>query len=182
MSPSSVVLSADPGLISPDFRASERTGADPRAGRRSRGTWRAARRSADPDRISGASASRAAGDRWIRRLRVGCAGGTAAGALAAVRSSCRAQGRGSPTRGADRIPRSCTRTRGVDVDGRRRGPGTGGGADGTACRPLSRAAAAARTDAFTTAELFGRWLPSVEELPEARKVRWSLDVDPLELF
>jgi primosomal protein N' (replication factor Y) len=30
--------------------------------------------------------------------------------------------------------------------------------------------------------LFGRWLPAVEELPEARKVRWSLDVDPLELF
>jgi primosomal protein N' (replication factor Y) len=30
--------------------------------------------------------------------------------------------------------------------------------------------------------LFTRWLPVVEELPEARKVRWSLDVDPLELF
>ncbi len=30
--------------------------------------------------------------------------------------------------------------------------------------------------------LFARWLPTVEELPEARKVRWSLDVDPLELF
>jgi primosomal protein N' (replication factor Y) len=30
--------------------------------------------------------------------------------------------------------------------------------------------------------LFSRWLPAVEELPEARKVRWSLDVDPLELF
>jgi len=30
--------------------------------------------------------------------------------------------------------------------------------------------------------LFARWLPAVEELPEARKVRWSLDVDPLELF
>ncbi len=30
--------------------------------------------------------------------------------------------------------------------------------------------------------LFSRWLPLVEELPEARKVRWSLDVDPLELF
>jgi primosomal protein N' (replication factor Y) len=30
--------------------------------------------------------------------------------------------------------------------------------------------------------LLARWLPAVEELPEARKVRWSLDVDPLELF
>ena len=30
--------------------------------------------------------------------------------------------------------------------------------------------------------LFMRWLPAVENLPEARKVRWSLDVDPLELF
>ena len=26
------------------------------------------------------------------------------------------------------------------------------------------------------------WLPEVEALPEARKVRWALDVDPLELF
>ncbi len=26
------------------------------------------------------------------------------------------------------------------------------------------------------------WLPAVEALPEARKVRWALDVDPLELF
>jgi primosomal protein N' (replication factor Y) (superfamily II helicase) len=30
--------------------------------------------------------------------------------------------------------------------------------------------------------LFARWVPAVEDLPEARKVRWSLDVDPLELF
>ncbi len=30
--------------------------------------------------------------------------------------------------------------------------------------------------------LFARWLPQVEDLPAARKVRWSLDVDPLELF
>ena len=30
--------------------------------------------------------------------------------------------------------------------------------------------------------LFSRWLPLVEDLPDARKVRWSLDVDPLELF
>ena len=30
--------------------------------------------------------------------------------------------------------------------------------------------------------LFARWLCVVEKMPEARKVRWSLDVDPLELF
>ncbi len=26
------------------------------------------------------------------------------------------------------------------------------------------------------------WLGKVRELPEARKVRWSIDVDPMELF
>ena len=26
------------------------------------------------------------------------------------------------------------------------------------------------------------WLPQVEQLPGARALRWSLDVDPLELF
>ena len=26
------------------------------------------------------------------------------------------------------------------------------------------------------------WLPHVEALPEARRVRWSIDVDPIELF
>ena len=26
------------------------------------------------------------------------------------------------------------------------------------------------------------WLPSIEVLPEARRVRWSIDVDPSELF
>jgi primosomal protein N' (replication factor Y) len=30
--------------------------------------------------------------------------------------------------------------------------------------------------------LLARALPALETLPEARKVRWSLDVDPLELF
>jgi primosomal protein N' (replication factor Y) len=27
-----------------------------------------------------------------------------------------------------------------------------------------------------------RWVPAVEALPEVRRVRWALDVDPLELF
>jgi primosomal protein N' (replication factor Y) (superfamily II helicase) len=26
------------------------------------------------------------------------------------------------------------------------------------------------------------WLPQLEQLPSARKVRWALDVDPIELF
>ena len=30
--------------------------------------------------------------------------------------------------------------------------------------------------------LLAGWLPAIEALPEARRVRWSIDVDPLELF
>jgi primosomal protein N' (replication factor Y) len=30
--------------------------------------------------------------------------------------------------------------------------------------------------------LLADWLPAIDALPEARKVRWSIDVDPLELF
>jgi primosomal protein N' (replication factor Y) len=30
--------------------------------------------------------------------------------------------------------------------------------------------------------LLERWIPVLEALPEARRVRWALDVDPLELF
>ena len=26
------------------------------------------------------------------------------------------------------------------------------------------------------------WLPLLEQLPEAKRVRWSIDVDPIELF
>jgi primosomal protein N' (replication factor Y) len=29
--------------------------------------------------------------------------------------------------------------------------------------------------------LLDAWLPRVENLPEARRVRWSIDVDPLEV-
>jgi primosomal protein N' (replication factor Y) len=31
-------------------------------------------------------------------------------------------------------------------------------------------------------EFLGRWLPQVEQLRSAQRVRWALDVDPLELF
>ena len=30
--------------------------------------------------------------------------------------------------------------------------------------------------------LLAVWVPAVEALPEARRVRWSIDVDPVELF
>ena len=31
-------------------------------------------------------------------------------------------------------------------------------------------------------EFLDTWLAQVEQLPSARRVRWSLDVDPIELF
>jgi primosomal protein N' (replication factor Y) len=31
-------------------------------------------------------------------------------------------------------------------------------------------------------EFLDRWLPEIEQLPSARRVRWALDVDPIELF
>ena len=60
---------------------------------------------------------------------------------------------------------------------------------GPAAAPMERRAGHYRAQLLLHApthsplqRLFGQWLPAVEELPEARKVRWSLDVDPLELF
>ena len=60
---------------------------------------------------------------------------------------------------------------------------------GPAAAPMERRAGHYRAQLLLHApthsplqRLFGRWLPTVEELPEARRVRWSLDVDPLELF
>jgi primosomal protein N' (replication factor Y) len=60
---------------------------------------------------------------------------------------------------------------------------------GPAAAPMERRAGHYRAQLLLHAathsplqRLFSRWLPAIEELPEARKVRWSLDVDPLELF
>jgi primosomal protein N' (replication factor Y) len=60
---------------------------------------------------------------------------------------------------------------------------------GPAAAPMERRAGHYRAQLLLHApthsplqRLFGHWLPAVEDLPEARKVRWSLDVDPLELF
>ena len=60
---------------------------------------------------------------------------------------------------------------------------------GPATAPMERRAGLHRAQLLLHApshsplqRLLARWIPAVEELPEARKVRWSLDVDPLELF
>jgi len=60
---------------------------------------------------------------------------------------------------------------------------------GPASAPMERRAGLYRAQLLLHApthsplqRLLARWLPVVEELPETRRVRWSLDVDPLELF
>ena len=60
---------------------------------------------------------------------------------------------------------------------------------GPATAPMERRAGLFRAQLLLHAathsplqRLLARWLPVVEDLPQARKVRWSLDVDPLELF
>jgi len=60
---------------------------------------------------------------------------------------------------------------------------------GPATAPMERRAGVHRAQLLLHApshsplqRLLARWIPTVEELPEARKVRWSIDVDPLELF
>ncbi len=60
---------------------------------------------------------------------------------------------------------------------------------GPAAAPMERRAGHYRAQLLLHAEshtplqrLFARWLPAIEDLPAARTVRWSLDVDPLELF
>ncbi len=60
---------------------------------------------------------------------------------------------------------------------------------GPATAPMERRAGLYRAQLLLHApshsplqRLLARWLTAVEDLPEARKVRWSLDVDPLELF
>ena len=60
---------------------------------------------------------------------------------------------------------------------------------GPAAAPMERRAGHYRAQLLLHAashsplqRLLASWLPAVEGLPEARKVRWSIDVDPLELF
>jgi len=60
---------------------------------------------------------------------------------------------------------------------------------GPASAPMERRAGLYRAQLLVEASshsplqrLLAHWLPVVEALPEARRVRWSVDVDPLELF
>jgi len=60
---------------------------------------------------------------------------------------------------------------------------------GPAAAPMERRAGHYRAQLLLHARshgplqrLLSRWLPEVEAMPEARRVRWSIDVDPLELF
>ncbi|MGB5103540.1 MAG: primosomal protein N' [Steroidobacteraceae bacterium] len=60
---------------------------------------------------------------------------------------------------------------------------------GPAAAPMERRAGHFRAQLLLHApthsplqRLLSAWLPEVEALPQARKVRWSIDVDPLELF
>jgi primosomal protein N' (replication factor Y) len=60
---------------------------------------------------------------------------------------------------------------------------------GPATAPMERRAGLYRAQLLLEApthsplqRLLARWLPAVEALPEARLVRWSIDVDPIELF
>ena len=60
---------------------------------------------------------------------------------------------------------------------------------GPAAAPMERRAGHFRAQLLLHAathsplqKLFARWLPILETAPAARKVRWALDVDPLELF
>ena len=60
---------------------------------------------------------------------------------------------------------------------------------GPAAAPMERRAGHHRAQLLLRApghaalqRLLAVWLPEIEALPEARRVRWSIDVDPLELF
>jgi primosomal protein N' (replication factor Y) len=60
---------------------------------------------------------------------------------------------------------------------------------GPAAAPMERRGGHYRAQLLTRAASHGplqrmlaEWLPAIEALPEARRVRWSIDVDPVELF
>ena len=60
---------------------------------------------------------------------------------------------------------------------------------GPATAPMERRAGLYRAQLLLEApthsplqRLLARWLPAIESMPEVRLVRWSIDVDPIELF
>ena len=68
-------------------------------------------------------------------------------------------------------------------------PGRGVEVLGPAAAPMERRAGHYRAQLLLHAathsplqRLLARWVPLLEDAPGARKVRWALDVDPLELF
>lgn len=83
-----------------------------------------------------------------------------------------------------------------DLRAGRAGDGSGGRGAGRAIRLLGPAPAAMAkragryhaqllvesTDRAALHRFLDAWLPAVESLPSARRVRWALDVDPIEIF
>ena len=177
-----VVLNADQGLFSTDFRAPERLAQTivQVAGRAGRGTkaGEVLIQTEFPDHPLLTKPARGAA--------------TTASRASRSRSARRRRGRRSPPRGAARLGQERGRRAAVPDGGARqlaraaarraaaraRCPRPWRSAPGATTRSCSsRAATARRCIAFLAA-----WLPQVEALPSARAVRWTLDVDPIELF
>ena len=178
-----VVLNADQGLFSSDFRAPERLAQTivQVAGRRR--TRPQARRSAHTERISRSPAARESPAGRLRRLRARGARGAPGGGLAArfeVASRRCAIRRARPRPHRNSSPRHAPWSRAARAacacSGR--------------CRPRCTAAprryhAQLLVESRERAplhEFLDSWLPQVEVLKSARAVRWSLDVDPIELY
>ena len=147
-----VVLNADQGLFSTDFRASERLAQTHRAGRRSRRSGRTAGRSADSDRISGTSTADPAADWRVRGLRARRARRSATSSgwppftrIALLRAEATAP------KAALQFLRSSVAGSSIACSARRAVLRPGARTDGTTRRSLSCAAAAARSDAWTAA-------------------------------
>ena len=176
-----VVLNADQGLFSTDFRAPERVAQTiiQVAGRAGRGT--------KPGEVliqteyPGPPAAAEPAQRGLRRLRARRARRTRGSELAAVRARGRAARLGHRAGAGDRVPADRAPAR---ADASRElkllGPA-----------PAAMAKRAARYHAQLLIEardraplhrLLSEWLPRVESLKTPRDLRWSLDIDPLELF
>ena len=93
--------------------------------------------------------------------------------------------------------KSCTDSRACGLDGSARASPCGAGPTvtrdveilGPAAAPMERRGGHYRAQLLARAvshaplqRLLAAWLPEIEALPEARRVRWSIDVDPVELF
>ena len=178
-----VVLNADQGLFSSDFRAPERLAQTivQVAGRAGRG--------AKPGEVLIQTEFPehplltnllADGYDGFARVALGERAAGRAGRRSAASRRCATSARSADaalaflTRGARARPAAARR---------RAAARSGAGGHGQARRPLSRAAAHREPRAQRGCiEFLDGWLPQVEQLQSARALRWSLDVDPLELF